>query len=248
VQMQQRVGDPASLALLGAGLVFLIAFVFVERRAAAPIVPLRLFALRDFNLASAYTFLLYAALGGVLFFVPFELQHVMRFTPLGAGLALLPTIALIAVCSPLSGMLAVRTGTRVPLVAGAGAAALGFALFARLGAGASYLGSVLPATVVLGLGLGVAIAPLITTVMGAAGSSDAGAASGLNNAISRVGNLVAIAVFGIVIAASGGGALPAAAHPEGFAHAMLGAGALAFAAAVFAVFLAPPARRLRGDV
>jgi len=240
VQMQQRVGDPASLALLGAGLVFLIAFVFVERRAAAPIVPLRLFALRDFNLASAYTFLLYAALGGVLFFVPFELQHVMRFTPLGAGLALLPTIALIAVCSPLSGMLAVRTGTRVPLVAGAVGAALGFALFARLGAGASYLGSVLPATVVLGLGLGVAIAPLITTVMGAAGSGDAGAASGLNNAISRVGNLVAIAVFGIVIAASGGGALPAAAHPEGFAHAMLGAGALAFAAAAFAVFLGPP--------
>jgi hypothetical protein len=237
--MQQRVADPAALSFLGAGLVLLIAFVFVERSAAAPIVPLRLFALRDFNVASAYTFLLYAALGGVLFFVPFELQHVMLFTPLGAGLALLPTIALIAVCSPLAGMLAARTGTRLPLVAGACGAALGFALFARLGSGATYLGGVLPATIVLGLGLGVAIAPLVTTVMGAAGAGDAGAASGINNAISRVGNLVAIAVFGIIIAATGDGALPTAAHPEGFAHAMLGAGALALAAAVFALFLGP---------
>jgi MFS family permease len=237
VQMQQRLADPSSLLLLCAGVLLLVAFVFVERRAAAPIVPLRLFASRGFDLASIYTFLLYAALGGVLFFVPFELQHVMLFSPLSTGLALLPTIALIAVCSPLSGMVAARIGARPPLVFGAATAALGFSLFARLGAGASYLADVLPATIVLGLGLGVAIAPLITAVMGAANPDDAGAASGINNSISRVGNLVAIAVFGIVIAATGGGPLPTASHPEGFQHAMLGAGALALGAALFASLL-----------
>jgi EmrB/QacA subfamily drug resistance transporter len=241
VRMQQSLADPSSLSLLGVGLLLLVAFVFVERRAVAPIAPLRLFASRAFNLASVYTFLLYAALGGVLFFVPLELQRVMLFTPLKAGLALLPTIALIAGCSPLSGMLAARIGARPPLVLGAGIAAIGFALFAALGPHATYLGNVLPATLVLGIGLGIAIAPLVTAVMGAAGADDAGAASGINNSISRVGNLVAIAIFGIVITATGKVALPTPDNPAGFQHAMLGAGALALAAAICAAFLSAAA-------
>jgi len=231
MQMQQRLSDPSALWLFIVGVVLFAAFVFAERRASAPIVPLRLFASRRFTIASIYTFLLYAALGGALFFVPFELQHIMGYTPLGAGLALLPTIALIAAGSPVSGALATRTGTRLPLIAGAGISALGFGLFAKLGYGAPYATSVLPATIVLGVGLGVAVAPLVTTVMGAADADEVGAASGVNNSISRIGNLVAIAVLGIVIAASGGGPLPTPQHPEGFGHAMLGAAAMALLAA-----------------
>jgi EmrB/QacA subfamily drug resistance transporter len=235
MQMQQRLGDPIALSLLIAGVAVFAAFVFVERRASAPVVPLHLFASRKFAIASIYTFLLYAALGGALFFVPFELQHIMRYTPLDAGLALLPTIALIAAGSPVSGALATRTGARMPLVAGAGIAALGFGLFVKLGYGAAYAASVLPATIVLGLGLAGAVAPLVTTVMGAADADDVGAASGVNNSISRIGNLVAIAVLGIVIAATGGGPLPTATHPEGFGHAMLGAAAMSLLAASVAM-------------
>lgn len=234
MQMQQRLADPSAFLLLIAGVVLFAAFVFAERRALAPVVPLRLFASRRFTIASIYTFLLYAALGGALFFVPFELQHIMGYTPLDAGLALLPTIALIAAGSPLSGALATRTGARRPLVAGAGIAALGFGLFVKLGYGAPYATSVLPATIVLGVGLAIAVAPLVTTVMGAADANDVGAASGVNNSISRVGNLVAIAVFGIVIAAPGGGPLPTPSHPEGFGHAMLGAAAMSLLAAAVA--------------
>jgi EmrB/QacA subfamily drug resistance transporter len=235
MQMQQRLADPSALSLLILGGILFAAFVFVERRASAPIVPLHLFASRSFTVASIYTFLLYAALGGALFFVPFELQHIMRYTPLDAGLALLPAIVLIAAGSPVSGALATRTGTRLTLVAGAGIAALGFGLFAKLGYGASYATSVLPATIVLGVGLAVAVAPLVTAVMGAADADDVGAASGVNNSISRIGNLVAIAVLGIVIAASGAGPMPTQAHPEGFGHAMLGAAAMSLLAASVAM-------------
>lgn len=241
IQMQSRLATPTSLSLLGAGMLLFVAFVFIERRVSAPVAPPRLFTSRAFTVASVYTFLLYAALGGALFFVPFELQHIMGYTPLAAGLALLPTIALIAVCSPFSGMLAARIGARIPLVVGAGISALGYYLFVRLGNGAPYFGSVLPATIVLGIGLAVAIAPLVTAVMGAADADDVGAASGINNSISRIGNLVAIAVFGIVIAATGGGALPTASHPEGFRDAMLAATALALAAAIVGGLL--PGRR-----
>jgi EmrB/QacA subfamily drug resistance transporter len=239
MRMQHRFADPASLAMLAVGILLFVAFVFIERRSSAPVAPLHLFTSRAFTVTNLYTFLLYAALGGALFFVPFELQHIMFYTPLSAGLALLPTIALIAVCSPFSGMLAARIGARIPLVVGAGIASLGFALFVRLHVGAPYLVNVLPATIVLGMGLAIAISPLVTAVMGAADADDVGAASGINNSISRIGNLVAIAVFGIVIAVTGGGPLPTAAHPEGFQHAMFSAGALSLAAAVVALFYGP---------
>jgi EmrB/QacA subfamily drug resistance transporter len=236
MRMQNQLSDPAALALVAAGIVLFVAFVFIERRASAPVAPPSLFASRAFMVASIYTFLLYAALGGALFFVPFELLHIMQYTPLGAGLALLPTIALIAIGSPFFGLLAARSGAKILLVVGAAIAAIGFTLFVNLHAGAPYLGSVLPATVVLGAGLAIAIAPLVTAVMGAAGADNVGAASGINNSISRVGNLVAIAALGIVIATAGGGPLPTPDHPDGFAHAMFGAGALSFAAAIVALF------------
>ena len=97
----------------------------------------------------------------------------------------------------------------------------------------------LPATVVLGIGIAITVPPLLTTVMGAADADDVGAASGVNNAISRVGNLFAIAVLGVVVATAGGGALPAPAHPEGFRNAMLAAAVMALAAALVAILLPP---------
>lgn len=232
---------PGALAFpvwaLVAGVALLCIFVVVEMRVSAPVAPPRLFANRTFSLANLYTFLLYAGLGGALFFVPFELQHVMGYSPLHAGLALLPTILLVAAGSPIIGVRAARLRARLPLGAGAFLAACGFALFARLGVGASYSGAVLPATILVGVGLAFAVTPLVAAVMGAADAEDVGAASGVNNSISRIGNLVAIAILGIVIAASGGGALPTAAHPVGFSNAMLGACAMALAATAVALFL-----------
>jgi EmrB/QacA subfamily drug resistance transporter len=240
MQMQHRLANPVSLPLALISFSLFALFVFVEKRSSAPVVPLRLFGSRRFTIASIYTFLLYAAFGGELFFVSFELQHIMLYSPLQTGLALLPTIVLIAVGSPLSGAFAARSGERLPMVAGAGITALGIALFARLGFGAAYADSVLPATLVLGVGIAVAIPPLLTTVMGTADADDVGAASGINNAISRIGNVVAIAILGVVIAREGGGALPTPPHPEGFRHAMLSAAVMSGAAAVVAIFL--PAR------
>lgn len=242
MRMQRSLADPGAIALLIAGVAFLAASVVVEHRAEAPVAPLRLFADRAFAIASIYTLLLYAALGGAIFFVPFELQHVMDYTATDTGKALVPTIALLAFGAPISGALCKRIGARLPLVAGAAIATGGFALFVRLHIGAAYDESVLPATLVLGAGLAIAVAPLVILVMGEAGADDLGAASGINNSISRIGNLVAIAVLGIVISAAGGGALPSVSHPTGFEHAMLATAAMAFAAALCATFLPAPSR------
>jgi EmrB/QacA subfamily drug resistance transporter len=240
MQMQHRSADAGVLLLSSGGVALFVAFVLVERHAREPVVPLRLFASRSFTIASIYTLLFYAAIGGELFFLSFELQRVMRYMPLAAGLALLPTIVLIAAGSPLSGAFAERRGERLPLIAGAAITALGIGLLIKLGFGATYGPNVLPATIVLGIGIAVAVPPLVTTVMGASDADDVGAASGINNAISRVGNLIGIAVLGIVLANAGGGALPTALHPEGFRHAMLSAATMALLAAVVATFL--PAR------
>ncbi len=236
----QEARHPFAVWLAAGGIALLVAFVFIERIASAPVAPLRLFTSRAFSLANLYTLLLYAALGGALFYVPFELQHVMNYTPLSSGLALLPTIALVALFSPGAGKLSGRIGARLPLVAGGATAALGFALFARLHAGAAYLENVFPPTMLVGIGLSILVAPLVAAVMGAADSDDVGAASGINNAISRVGNLVAIATLGLIIALRGGGPLPQASHPHGFANAMFAAALMAAAAALVALFL--PAR------
>jgi EmrB/QacA subfamily drug resistance transporter len=233
----QSAAHPYAGWLLAAGVALLVAFIAVERIATSPVAPLRLFLIRAFSIASLYTFALYAGLGGALFYVPFELQHVMRYSPFESGAALLPTIAFVALLSPAAGRTAARIGARLPLIAGAAIVAAGFALFARLHAGAPYASTVLPPTLLVGIGLSTLVAPLTAAVMGAADPDDIGAASGINNAISRVGNLVAIAALGVVVAATGGGSLPSPGHPQGFAHAMLAAGAMAAFAACVAFFL-----------
>ena len=194
--------DPRTWGGVAIGLAALAAFVAVELRARHAMVPLGLFRNRTFTAANLLTLFLYAALSAWFFFLPFILIQARGYTPAASGAAVLPLVVFMSSGSRAAGALADRVGPRLPLTVGPLLAAAGFALFALLPAEKSYAVSILPALVVLGVGMAVTVAPLTATVLNGVDREDQGMASGINNAVARVAALLAIAVFGIAAASA----------------------------------------------
>jgi EmrB/QacA subfamily drug resistance transporter len=188
----------APIALIGAGVAALVAFLAFERHAKAPMLPLTMFASRAFSGANALTLALYFALTGVLFFLPFLLVRVHDYSATAAGAALVPFPLVMAALSTSAGRVADRIGPRLPLTVGPVVTAIGLGWLGVTDPAAGYFAGVLPPVLVLAFGMACTVAPLTAAVMGAAGEDQAGTASGVNNAVARVAGALAVAVLGIV--------------------------------------------------
>jgi EmrB/QacA subfamily drug resistance transporter len=190
-------GDPIVLASIIAGLALLAAFFWVEHQIRTPMLPLALFRSVTFSAVNLLTLLLYAALGGVFFFLPFALIQVHGYPAVLAGAAFLPFTIIMAALSRWAGGLLDRFGARPPLIIGPAIAALGFGLLAATVARGSYW-EFLASITIAGLGMVVSVAPLTTTVIDAVPTHQVGVASGINNAVASVADLLAVAILGAV--------------------------------------------------
>jgi EmrB/QacA subfamily drug resistance transporter len=184
---------------LAAGILGATAFVSREARVRAPMLPLSLFRERNFTIGNVATLTAYLGLGGVIFLLPVFLQEVSGYSPIQAGLALLPVTSLTIVLSRRFGALADRIGSRVLISLGALVAGCGLLLLARVDQRADYVSEILPALLVFGLGLAMLVAPLTATVLGAVEEDHAGVAAAVNTTLSRVAQLFAVAVLGAVV-------------------------------------------------
>jgi EmrB/QacA subfamily drug resistance transporter len=200
-------GDALVWLPLIAGVVCFVAFVVWEARAAQPMLDLSLFRIRNFAVANATTLTVYAGLGAGFLFVGLYLQQVVGYSPFEAGLATLPVSLCLFLLSPRFGRVASGTGPRLPMTLGPIVAGVGMILFTRIGANASYPADVLPAVLIFGLGMSATVAPLTATVLDSVSERQVGIASGVNNGVSRVAGLLAIAVLGAVISAHFGARL-----------------------------------------
>lgn len=186
-----------------AGMLAFVGFVGVEKRSIHPLVPPGIFGSRQFTAANLVTLLVYAGMAGVFFLLVVYLQQVADFSPIKAGSALLPVTGLMLVLSARAGALAQRIGPRVPMSVGPIIIASGMLAMTRIGPRADYLSLVLPAVVVFGLGLSLTVAPLTAAVLAAVPDEMTGAASGVNNAVSRAAGLLAVAVLPVIAGLSG---------------------------------------------
>ncbi len=191
--------DPLVIASLLIGIAALGAFVFVEVRSHEPMMPLSLFRSRNFSGANLLTLLLYAGLGGALYFFPFNLIQVHGYSATAAGSAFLPFVIITFFMSRWAGGLVTRYGARIPLVLGPVITAAGFLLFAVPGTEGSYWTTFFPAVVAMGFGMSLVIAPLTTTALNSVEGRHSGLASGVNNAVSRTAGLLAVPLLGIFV-------------------------------------------------
>ena len=235
-------GSPVVLVSLAVGVAGMVAFVLAERRSRAPMMPLGIFRSSTFTAANLVTFLVYAANGGVFFLVVLNLQVVAGYSPLAGGIALLPITLLMLLLSARAGALGQRIGPRLPMTAGPLICAVALVLLSFIGADASYPLHVLPAVILLGLGLSLLVAPLTATALGALDDAHAGIASGVNNAVARAAGLLAVAVLPLAAGLGSGNLTDAASLHPVYRTSMLICAALMVAGGLLAWFFVPAKR------
>ena len=222
-----------------AGGVLLVVFVLWERRARDPMLPLRLFAARNFAWGNVATFAVYGALSLGGFVLTLFLQQVAGYSATAAGVAQLPTTFAMLALSTRFGTLAGRYGARWFMTVGPVVAGVGYLLMLTMDEGADYLTQVLPGLLVFGLGLSITVAPLTAAILGAAPTADAGIASAVNNAVSRVAGLVTVALVGVIV----GGTLDV----DSFHRALIVTAALLVAGGLVSLAGIRDPRRSAGD-
>ena len=209
-------GDPVVLTALAVGVVGLAAFVEVERRSSHPMLPPGIFANLRFTGANLVTIVVYGALGTATFLLVVYLQTALGYEALAAGAALLPMTILMLTLSGYAGSLSERIGSRIPMTIGPLFMAGGFLLMMRVGPGVGYFTDVLPSVVVLGIGLVCTVAPLTATVLSSVEDHHAGVASGVNNAIARSAQLMAVAAIPLAAGITGDSYRNPEAFSDGF--------------------------------
>ncbi len=241
------VGLPAIAAV--AAVAAVAGLILYEPGHAGAVVPVDLFAVRTFTAANLVTFLVYGAMGAVFFLMPLQLQITLGYSPLAAGAVFLPTTVLMLLFSSRAGDYAQRHGPRVPLTVGPLLIAVGMLAFTRVGPDASYLGAVLPAVLIYGIGLTMAVAPVTSTALGSVPSERSGAASGLNNAVSRTAQLLAVAAIPPLVGLTGGALADPVQLNDGFRAAMVVSAVLMTLGAIAAAVLFAPSsiEGLTGD-
>ncbi|MEQ8444798.1 MAG: MFS transporter [Pelagibacterium sp.] len=222
-----------SLAI-AASIPFAIGFFFIERRASEPLVPMALFANSQFSGANLLTITLYASLSGSLFILPFVLIYANGYSAAMAGAALLPISILLGLGSRYAGALAKRIGTRIMLIAGPATTGVGYVVLALTVDAGGYWLALFPGLIIIGLGMTATVAPLTTAVFDAAPDDAGGTASGINNAASRVGGLIAVAALGFAFGGSDLSTLPPEALRASYRWIMVAAAGLAFASTLAA--------------
>ena len=200
---QEGPGAPSVWGSLAAGVFAIGGFFAWEATAKDPMLPLGIFASRVFSATNAVTFAVYAALGGIFFWLVLALQVVAGYTPLEAGVSLLPVTLIMFALSARAGALSQRIGPRIPMTVGPILAAVGVAGLTWIGPDASYVSDVLVPVSVFGCGLSLTVAPLTATALASVPESNAGLSSGVNNAGARVAGLLAVAVLPLVAGLSG---------------------------------------------
>lgn len=221
IRAGEAAGSPGVVAGALVGVASGVGFVVRERRTRDPLLPLGLFADRSFTGANLATFTVYGALGGLQLFLVLQLQTVLGYSAAAAGAAVLPAIALVTLLSPRAGTLATRIGPRLPMTVGPLLAGCGALVLSRVSAGQPYWVAVLPGLLLQGLGMATTVAPLTATVLAAAPDELAGVASGVNNAVARAAQLLAVAALPVAVGLSGRDYADAAALSAGYRTAAL---------------------------